>query len=248
VQTKAKIAVNLLPLGETAIFVEFGKEIKPEIHYKIKSFTDYLEAHPFPGLVEYVAAFCSVAVYYDPLKVKTMGLADTTGQDVSVYETVAALVRKILDKLEYSTDPAPRIVKIPVCYGGEFGPDLDYVAKYNNLTAQEVIEIHTGGQYLVYMIGFAPGFPYLGGMSEKIATPRRETPRMSIPAGAVGIAGMQTGVYPISTPGGWQLIGRTPVALFCPDKNPPTLLQAGDSIRFYPISPAEYAAYGEGNP
>ena len=133
-----------------------------------------------------------------------------------------------------------RTVSIPVCYGGEFGPDLEYVARHNNLTTDEVIHIHSSGEYLVYMIGFAPGFPFLGGLSPKIATPRRPSPRATIPAGSVGIAGMQTGVYPIETPGGWQLIGRTPQKLFLPNENPPSLLQAGDVVKFCPISFQEY--------
>ncbi|MBO1911088.1 5-oxoprolinase subunit PxpB, partial [Microvirga sp. 3-52] len=116
------------------------------------------------------------------------------------------------------------------------GPDLEYVAKSNNLSIEEVIQIHSENEYLVYMIGFAPGFPFLGGMDKRIATPRKETPRLTIPSGSVGIAGKQTGVYPLETPGGWQIIGRTPLDLFLPDMSPPTLLEAGDKIRFMPVS------------
>src|ERR671914_867162 len=133
-----------------------------------------------------------------------------------------------------------RTVGIPVHYGGNFGPDLGFVALHNELTEQQVIEIHSQPMYLVYMIGFAPGFPYLGGMSERLASPRRESPREKIPAGSVGIAGSQTGVYPIETPGGWQLIGRTPLRLFRPDKDDPSLLRTGDRVRFHAIEPAEY--------
>ena len=133
-----------------------------------------------------------------------------------------------------------------MCYGGEYGPDLEEVARHNGLSVDEVIALHSGGEYLVYMIGFAPGFPYLGGMSERIAMPRRSSPRAQIPVGSVGIAGMQTGVYPIETPGGWQLIGRTPLALFRPEENPPSLLQAGNKVRFRPISADEFAAWKEG--
>jgi inhibitor of KinA len=131
-------------------------------------------------------------------------------------------------------------VEIPVCYGGEFGADLDFVAKHANLTPGEVIEIHSAADYLVHMIGFAPGFPYLGGMSSKIAAPRRSSPRLKVPAGSVGIAGEQTGIYPLETPGGWQLIGRTPLALFRPEQDPPTLLQPGDIVRFRPITPQQF--------
>lgn len=132
------------------------------------------------------------------------------------------------------------MTEIPVCYGGELGPDLPEVAAAHGLSEEEVVEIHASADYLVYMLGFAPGFAYLGGLPKRIATPRRRTPRLSIPAGTVGIAGDQTGVYPIATPGGWQLIGRTPDPLFLPDAMPPALLRAGDIVRFRPISRAEF--------
>lgn len=206
--------------------VEFGQSIDPALHRKVKALSHYLDQNEFTGLVEYVAAFASVTVFYDPVRISGNAV-------ISCLET-------IVNKLENSQTMEPRVVEIPVCYGGEFGPDLDFVARHNGLAAQDVIDIHTGGQYLVYMLGFAPGFPYLGGMSERIAAPRRQSPRPAIPAGTVGIAGMQTGMYPITTPGGWQLIGRTPVALFRPDDNPPTLLKSGDIIRFRAISLQEY--------
>src|SRR5918992_314716 len=137
-----------------------------------------------------------------------------------------------------------RTVGIPVHYGGDFGPDLGFVASHNELTEQQVIEIHSQPTYLVYMIGFAPGFPYLGGMSERIAAPRRDNPRASIPVGSVGVAGRQTGVYSIETPGGWQLIGRTPLRLFRPEEERPSLLEAGDEVRFDPITRSEYDRRG----
>ena len=137
--------------------------------------------------------------------------------------------------------------RFPSVTVGSWGPDVDVVAAHNRLTPEEIIRIHTSVEYLVYMIGFAPGFPYLGGMPERIATPRRESPRVSIPAGSVGIAGQQTGVYPIATPGGWQIIGRTPLRLFQPEQEQPTLLQAGDRVRFRQITEAEYAAWAEAN-
>jgi inhibitor of KinA len=238
-----KSYVEMFPLGETAILVEFGRGIHPEIHRKVKALTEYLERYPLPGMIEYVSAFSSVTVFYDPLQVKGLPIDRIESSDRLAYTIVASLLREIVAKLDYAGDHEPRVVEIPVCYGGEFGPDLDFVAELNKLAVDEVIEIHASGQYLVYMIGFAPGFPYLGGMSERIAAPRRQSPRMLIPAGSVGIAGMQTGVYPIATPGGWQLIGRTPLALFCPNDHPPCLLQSGDIIRFRPIPRKEYEEY-----
>ena len=138
------------------------------------------------------------------------------------------------------TIPNPRIINFPTVYGGHFGPDLDYVAQHNGLTAEDVIKLHSNTNYLVYMLGFAPGFPYLGGMSDKIATPRLETPRTVIPAGSVGIADLQTGIYPSATPGGWRLIGRTPLKLFDESRQPPVLVEPGDYIKFIAINQAEY--------
>lgn len=222
------------------MIVEFGQVIDPAIHHKVRTLIQYLDHAPFDGFVEYVAAFASVTVYYDLPRIRQVQSERSVNQRQPAFEFVAALLQDILKNLVDSQENKARVVEVPVCYGGEFGPDLEYVAEHNHLTSEEVIAIHSGGEYLVYMIGFAPGFPYLGGMSERIAAPRRQTPRVIIPGGTVGIAGMQTGVYPIATPGGWQLIGRTPLELFCPQHNPPTLLQSGDIIKFRPISRQEY--------
>jgi inhibitor of KinA len=233
---KEILKIELMPLGEGAVLVEFGREIRPEIHQKVKAFSDYLETHSFPGFLEFVAAFSSVTVFYDPFLVNR--------KEERPFQSVCCILLAMLDVVQTVNEKSPDIVEIPVCYGGEFGPDLEFVAKYHGLEEEKVIELHTQGRYLVYMIGFAPGFPYLGGLSEQIATPRRSSPRLVIPAGSVGIAGAQTGVYPIETPGGWQLIGRTPLQLFQPKNTSlPTLLQAGNMIRFRAISPKEYQSY-----
>lgn len=246
VVTNVELEPKILPFGESAILIEFGKGIHPEIHRRVNVLTEYLDAHSLPGMIEYVSAFSSVTIFYDPLTVKKLYAEKLGGETALAFEILAPLLTEIIAALGNGVHDTPRIVEIPVCYGGEFGPDLEYVAEYNHLTVDEVIRIHASGQYLVYMIGFAPGFPYLGGMPEAIATPRRQSPRMSIPAGSVGIAGMQTGVYPIATPGGWQLIGNTPLELFRPQDNPPSLLRSGDHIRFYPISRKEYEAFKGG--
>ena len=230
---------ELHPLGDTAVIVELGDSINLETHRRVKALVGYLEQHPFMGLVEYVPAFTTVTIYYDPVYFFSRN-------KVSPYQQVCKIVEEILVKLESDSEEGGRLIKIPVCYGGSFGPDLDHVAEFNRLTSEEVIRFHTSGDYLVYMIGFAPGFPYIGGMSERISTPRRPSPRLAIPAGSVGIAGKQTGVYPIETPGGWQLIGRTPLALFRPNDSSPSLLQAGDRIRFYSIPEQEYLEMKEG--
>ena len=232
---KSKFKAKISQISETAALVEFGREISEDINKKVRTFCTYLDEKPFYGMVEYVPAFTSVSVIYNPLDMKSE----------APYEVVKAILDNIISKLDFSLEDEEHIVKIPVCYGGGFGQDIQEVAEINNITVDEVIKIHSEGKYLVYMIGFAPGFPYLGGMSEKIAAPRRESPRTAIPEGSVGIAGMQTGVYPIETPGGWQLIGKTPLKLFNLKRKSKSLLKAGDIVKFYPISYEEYVQLKE---
>ncbi|MFC0560254.1 5-oxoprolinase subunit PxpB [Halalkalibacter alkalisediminis] len=237
---KENLGFDIHPLGDMAIMVTLGTSIDISIHRKLKTFTTYLDNHPFEGMIEYVPAFTSVTVYYDPVRV-----LEIEKQKGSAYEIVYSKMKQIVLSLEDSVEETKREIEIPVYYGGELGPDLEFVAKHNNLTTDEVIHIHSEGEYLVYMIGFAPGFPYLGGMSEQISAPRRSNPRMNIMKGSVGIAGKQTGVYSISTPGGWQIIGRTPLKFFRPSDNPPSLLRSGDVIRFKPISMEVFRNYKE---
>jgi len=196
-----------------------------------------LEAHPFEGLIETVPAYNSVTVYYNPVEVY---FSTNNKVKETPYMIVKKIILDLLNKSFSATTKRERIVKIPVVYGGKMGPDLEYVAHYHGLTIDEVIHIHSNTQYLVYMLGFAPGFPFMGGMDKQIATPRKDTPRLSIPPGSVGIAGSQTGIYPLETPGGWQIIGRTPLRLFLPEQSPPTLIQPGDRIQFTPISQEDY--------
>ncbi|MBM7646039.1 inhibitor of KinA [Scopulibacillus daqui] len=244
----SKFAFDVSPLGDSAVSVTFGEEINYETHKKIKMLMDLLERDSFAGFIECVPAFVNVTIYYDPLIVHQEHKKRKKDDFISPFKAVSNIIEQKLEQLETDKTFQQRTISIPVCYGGAFGPDLEYVARFNDLTTDEVIHIHSAGEYLVYMIGFAPGFPFLGGLSEKIAAPRRSSPRTSIPAGSVGIAGMQTGVYPISTPGGWQLIGKTPMKLFLPNENPPSLLQAGDVVKFYPISRDVYEemVYKEG--
>ncbi|MBM7551953.1 5-oxoprolinase subunit PxpB [Thalassobacillus pellis] len=232
---------HLYPLGDQGVLIELGEDINLKVHERVKSVSAHLEKMNWDWVIEYVPAFASVAIHYDPMKV----MEKEGDSSLYAYEIVCAYVEKELEKITPSHSEAPRTVEIPVCYGGEFGPDLAYVAESNDISEEKVIDLHVGGDYLVYMIGFAPGFPYIGGMPEEIATPRRKEPRLQISAGSVGIAGKQTGVYPIETPGGWQLIGQTPKALFRPENEIPSLLQAGDKINFKPITREEFDAYKE---
>lgn len=230
------------PLGDSALVVHLGEGINPAIHEKVKQLSSLLEDNPFRGFIEAVPAYNSLTVYYYPPAVCPLR---STQEKESPYHIVSSFLSKLLMKLETFPKSTQRFIDIPVLYGGEYGPDLEHVAAHNHLSPEEVIHIHSSAEYLVYMIGFAPGFPFMGGMDERIATPRMESPRLSITPGSVGIAGKQTGIYPLETPGGWQIIGRTPLDLFLPDGSPPTLLQSGDKVRFVPISVEEYVSYKE---
>ncbi|MEH7776038.1 5-oxoprolinase subunit PxpB [Bacillus altitudinis] len=239
-----KDTITFHPLGDAAIVIQAGTDISEDIHERVKQLFSCIEQHPFEGYVEAVQAFTNVTVFYEPYKVYQS--AQLKQRAISPYEWVKDYIENLLeDNWQEGNQVKRRIVDVPVCYGGELGPDLEEVARINDLTPEEVVRIHTSGTYLVYMIGFAPGFPFLGGLSEKIAAPRRQTPRMSIPKGSVGIAGKQTGVYPISTPGGWQLIGQTPLSLFRPNAERPSLLKAGDEVRFVQLSEKEFFSMKE---
>lgn len=219
---------SFTPLGDRAVVVHLGDAIDDASFQRVRALARRLEREPFAGLAEFVPAYTTVTVYYDPLQL--------------ALEDACAAIGRLLSNESPLEDEPTRLVEIPVCYGGEFGEDLEHVANHTGLTSDEVIRLHSSAEYRVHMLGFVPGFPYLGGMPPQLATPRRSSPRLVTPAGSVGIAGEQTGIYPLETPGGWQLIGRTPLRLFRPDENPPTLLRAGDRVRFHSITPAEYDA------
>lgn len=228
-------------MGDAAAVVKFGSEISPLLQQKVRAFARVIEEEPFTGCLEYTPAFTGVTVFYDPFLVYQAYGEENT----SLFDIVTKLLKDRLKRIEDQESPIVRKVTIPVCYGGDYGPDLTFVAQYNNLSERKVIHLHSSGTYPVYMIGFAPGFPYLGGLPKQLNAPRRPSPRASIPAGSVGIAGSQTGVYPISTPGGWQLIGRTPIKLFQPERKEPSVLSAGDIVVFKPITDNEFDEYQE---
>ena len=213
---------EFLPVGDLAVRVAFGAEIGPQINDHIRCFCHRLEVEPVRGVIEWVPGYATVTVYYRPW--------------IIGYEALCGELVRRLGKGKYAMLPQVRQVEIPVCYGGDWGPDLEEVAAAHDLTPAQVIERHAAGDYLVYFLGFLPGFPYLGGLPPSLATPRRATPRPRVLAGAVGIAGAQTGVYPLETPGGWQIIGRTPLRLYDPARQQPAMLAAGDFVRFVPIT------------
>lgn len=227
--------LRLYPLGDAAVVLELGQAIDPATHRLLQAMARLLDQHPPPGLREYVPAFTTLTVYYDPWELSKISA-------LPPYEQVASYLQRLVPAAQAAAaDYAPGpLVEIPVCYGGDLGPDLATVAQHTQLSVAEVIQLHSAAEYLVYMVGFAPGFPYLGGLDARLATPRRAAPRSLVPAGAVGIAGLQTGIYSLPTPGGWQLIGRTPQRLFDAGRARPSLLQAGDRLRFVPISAAAF--------
>ncbi|MDF2677618.1 MAG: kipI [Bacillota bacterium] len=218
--------IKYLLAGDKALLMEFGNEISKDINAKIRNIIKFLEEENLDGIEELLPTYRSIMIMYDPLKIQ--------------YDELIKTLDDLSNKTAEGEKETIKIVEIPTLYGGEYGPDINFVAEQNNISTDEVIKIHTGTDYLVYMLGFTPGFTYLGGMSEKIATPRLSSPRKKIPSGSVGIAGSQTGMYPSETPGGWQLIGRTPLKLYDPSKEPPVMLNAGDYVRYVSITEEEY--------
>ena len=228
---------SVTAVGDSALRIAFGDTIDEHTLDRVGRAYRALADSTLPGVVELVPAYTTVTVYYDAAVVVSAGAP--TG------DVVAWLTSAVGVALERDTAPLlppARVVEIPVCYGGEYGPDLEAVAAHTGLSAAEVATGHAEASYRVAMIGFAPGFPYLVGLPKPLAVPRLATPRLRVPAGSVGIAGEQTGIYPLATPGGWRLIGRTPLVLFRPDLDPPTLLQANDVVKFRAITDVEYAA------
>jgi inhibitor of KinA len=228
--------MKLAPLGDAAVVVTLGETVEAGTVAAVQALVAALEAAPLPGWVECVPANAGLTVFYDPVRVARK-------EGPSAYDRVCQWIgERSTAAAREGTALVERRVVIPVCYGGAWGPDLEAVAAAHGLSADEVVARHSGAEYFVSAVGFTPGFPYLGGLPESLHTPRRPTPRTRVPAGSVAIGGAQTGIYPFETPGGWHLIGRTPLRLFHPQGRPPALLQAGDRVRFRPITPAEFEA------
>lgn len=222
------------PLGDRAVVVHCGEALDEATFRRVQAVRARIEVDTPAGTTDVVAGFTSVALHFDPLLVRR---SDSVLPTTAMTATVAALIAGL--------DAAPlvpgRTFEIPVCYEGKMSPDLEEVARHAGLAADEVIAIHSAAEYVVRVVGFLPGFPYLGGLDPRLVTPRRDTPRKRVPAGSVGIGGAQTGIYPLESPGGWNIIGRTDARLFVPERTPPALLAVGDRVRFRPVSAAELA-------
>lgn len=215
-------APKFLAAGDRAIVIELGDEISIECNRRVHSLHRAIERERLPGVIDLIPTYRSLLVEYDAAQVSYMDMKERL---VDIRAGIAGM-----------PEDDGTAVHLPVLYGGEYGPDLEFVARNAGMNIEDVVDLHSGTEYPVYMMGFTPGFPYLGGMSERIATRRLSTPRGVIPAGSVGIAEAQTGVYPIESPGGWRLIGRTPLRLFDVERTPPSLIDAGDCVRFVPLS------------
>jgi inhibitor of KinA len=218
---------SIQPLGDLALRISFGEQICESIHKEIQQFILRLQEMNINGIVEWVPTYTAVTIFYKP--------------EVISYSSLVTVLEKIEKTTSNVHSLEPLVYEIPVYYGGETGPDLSYIANYHYLAEDEVIALHSNKEYLIYMMGFVPGFPYLGGLSEKLAVPRLEHPRLSVPAGSVGIGGSQTGIYPSQVPSGWRIIGITPVNLFDISHSPPSLLSAGNYLKFVPIDFSEYS-------
>jgi inhibitor of KinA len=234
--------MEITPLGDCALIVRVRESFEDAPLAALNAVLQVrrrLEEARLPGIIETALAYTTVAMFYDPMQVFAAG-----GKRESPFDWLARRIEEIVcagEKIPGDQVEA-RLMEIPVCYESEFAPDLDDVARHAGLTAREIVHLHSGTEYRVNCLGFTPGFPFLSGLPEELATPRRAVPRKEIPAGSVAIGGAQTGIYPMKSPGGWNVIGRTPLRLFDATKSPPALLCAGDRVRFRMITHAEFEA------
>jgi inhibitor of KinA len=225
---------TLIPLGDRALIIELGADSSEITASRVRAVADELLHNRLPGVIDVVPAVCTVAVHYDPMRVELAAPRDTP------YAAIALAVATRIQNVQAGQFNPQAPIDIPVCYGGPFGEDIESVARLHGLTVEHLVELHAGAVYRVQMLGFAPGFAYLAGLDTRLITPRRTTPRTRVPAGSVAIGGELTGIYPFELPGGWHLIGRSPVRMFDVKAQPPSRLALGDRVRFVPITEPQY--------
>jgi inhibitor of KinA len=238
--------MDIIPLGDSALVVRVREQFEyapEETLDEVLRVFQLLQRAAIPGVIELAPAYTSVAVFFDPIVIRKSNGAASRVFDELATRIRSAIVPASRRHRRRTPASAPRLIEIPVCYDAEFGFDLDRVAEHTKLSAREVVDLHSTAEYRVACIGFVPGFTFLAGLPKNLATPRRDVPRKEIPPGSVGIGGAQTGIYPLLSPGGWNLIGRTPLKLFDPLKNPPTLLHPGDRVRFRAIARKEFESF-----
>ena len=229
-------AYHIFPLGDTALTIDYGDIIDEQVNKEVIARARQLKEN-LNDVIEVVPAYSSLTIYFDLVKLKKQA-----PKDKLVYEYLRETVEQLMQQPLLQEENEERLIKIPVCYEPEFAPDIHALALANNITVEEVVAHHLSKAYRVYMLGFLPGFSYMGEVDEKIAMPRKPQPK-TVAQGSVGIAGKQTGIYPMASPGGWQIIGRTPLKLFDAGAGEPALLRAGDKVQFYSISKNEFANY-----
>ncbi len=217
---------RIFPFGDQALLIEFGTEIHPQVLHRVRKAAQDVERSEISGIREVIPSYCTLFVGYDPFLLS--------------FSQISSCLEKITYRGWDDPSPPEAIRKIPVVYGGKYGPDLNYVAAFHNLSHEAVVELHSSVSYCVYAIGGFPGLPAMGIVPREIETPRLSVPRGKVPAGTVAIAGRQTGIYAIESPGGWLWIGRTPLVIFDHRRNPPSLFRAGDQVRFYPIPESDF--------
>ena len=230
--------LTILPLGDTAIILNFGNIIDETLNRKVLYLFQKLKTLALPFVKDIVPAYSSLVIFYDLLMMKNKNHVDKT-----CLEIFTGQINKLLEDDVEISSLSSRKIKIPVCYAEKYALDIEFISKEKNLPADEIIRLHTGKRYRVYMIGFLPGFPYMGEVVEQISVPRKAQPRLKVESGSVGIAGIQTGIYPLDSPGGWQIIGKTPLKLFNKEKEEPVFLRTGDEIEFYSITEDELTNY-----
>ncbi len=235
---KSPLQYSIFPLGDSALTIDFGNIIDIAINAYVLNLFSHFKRKKIPGLLDIVPAYSSLSFHYDVFTVRQSGFNNLTA-----FEIIKKTIEKDLEQDSMHETRPQRKISIPVCYSRSFALDIEFIASEKNISIEKIIQFHTDQLYTVYMIGFLPGFPYMGEVNNSIAVPRKNEPRANVPAGSVGIAGKQTGIYPLESPGGWQIIGRTPLKIFEKDKSDPVLLQPGDEIQFYSISEDEFENY-----